>query len=138
MPALKNTRHERFAQELAKGKSQAEAYELAGYAPSEPNASRLTRNDKVQARVVELQNRAAARAEMTLQTHLDDLAELRDAAKQARQYSAAISAEIARGKAAGVHVEKTEQTVNGALSVTYVTSATGPAPTPSEEDYETT
>ena len=31
---LKNPRHERYAQELAKGKSQAEAYEAAGYKPS--------------------------------------------------------------------------------------------------------
>lgn len=111
MPALKNARHERFAQELAKGKSQAEAYAEAGYAPSEPNASRLTRNDKVSARVAEIQNRAAVRSEITLQSHLDDLADLRDAAKVAKQFSAAITAEIARGKASGVHVEKSEQTV---------------------------
>jgi hypothetical protein len=32
---LKNARHERFAQELAKGASQAEAYARAGYKPSE-------------------------------------------------------------------------------------------------------
>lgn len=111
MPALKNARHERFAQELAKGASQAEAYAAAGYTPSEPNASRLTRNDKVAARVAEIQSRAATRAEMTLQGHLEDLAELRDKAAKAKQYSAAISAEIARGKASGVHVEKSEQMV---------------------------
>lgn len=49
MPALTNPRHERFAQGLAKGKTQAEAYADAGYKPSEPNASRLTSNEKVQA-----------------------------------------------------------------------------------------
>jgi hypothetical protein len=31
MPALKNVRHERFAQETAQGKSAGEAYRLAGY-----------------------------------------------------------------------------------------------------------
>lgn len=51
---LKNARHERFAQELAKGKSQIEAYKLAGYEPKESNASRLIRNDKVRDRVLEL------------------------------------------------------------------------------------
>lgn len=66
MPVLGNPKHERFAQELAKGKSQAEAYEAAGYAASEPNASRLTRNDKVQARVAEIQSRAAVRTEITV------------------------------------------------------------------------
>lgn len=32
MPVLKNQRHERFAQELAKGKSATDAYLAAGYA----------------------------------------------------------------------------------------------------------
>ena len=66
MPVLENARHERFAQALAKGKSQAEAYADAGYKPSEPNASRLTSNDKVQARLSELQERAATRTEITV------------------------------------------------------------------------
>lgn len=66
MPALENPKHERFAQELAKGKTQAEAYQNAGYTPSEPNASRLTSNDKVAARVAEIQERAAVRAEITV------------------------------------------------------------------------
>jgi phage terminase small subunit len=35
MSALDNPKHERFAQELAKGKSQVEAYAEAGYKPSE-------------------------------------------------------------------------------------------------------
>ena len=66
MPALSNARHERFAQELAAGKTQSEAYQEAGYAPSEPNASRLTSNDKVRARVAEIQGRAAASVGLTL------------------------------------------------------------------------
>lgn len=66
MPALDNPKHERFAQELAKGKSQAQAYAEAGYKPSEPNASRLTSNDKVASRVREIQDRAAARTEITV------------------------------------------------------------------------
>lgn len=66
MPALSNPKHELFAQELAKGKTQTEAYAVAGYVLSEANASRLTRNDKVQARVAELQERAAVRTEITV------------------------------------------------------------------------
>lgn len=70
MPPLNNTRHERFAQELAKGKSQAEAYRLAGYegtdAAMEASASRLVRNVKVAARVAELQAKAAERTEITV------------------------------------------------------------------------
>lgn len=111
MPALSNARHERFAQELAKGSSQAEAYAAAGYAPSEPNASRLTRNDKVASRVAELQARAATKAVMTLEGHLTDLQDLRDKAARAKQFGAAIAAEVARGKASGVHIEKSESTI---------------------------
>lgn len=66
MPALTNPRHERFAQELAKGKTQAEAYAEAGYKPSESNASTLRSNQKVQARLSELQDRAAVRTEITV------------------------------------------------------------------------
>ena len=68
MPTLENPKHERFAQELAKGRTQAEAYKSAGYAPSEPNASRLKSNDKVAARVAEIQERAAIRTEVTVAT----------------------------------------------------------------------
>ncbi len=111
MSALTNRKHERFAQELAKGKNQTEAYGLAGYKVDVTAASRLSRNVKVQARVAEIMNVAAIRSEITLETHLNDLAELRDEARQAKQFAAAISAEVARGKASGVHVEKTDATV---------------------------
>lgn len=81
MAALTNPKHERFAQELAKGRTQAEAYAGAGYVPSEPNASRLTSNEKVRARVAEIQERGAVRAEVTIASltarlfHLADVAE---------------------------------------------------------------
>jgi phage terminase small subunit len=59
---LKNARHERFAQELAKGASQAEAYARAGYKPSEQHASRLARNGKVRERLAQLQSAMAEKA----------------------------------------------------------------------------
>jgi len=78
MAALTNPRHERFAQELAKGQTQAEAYAAAGYKPSEPNASRLTSNDKVRERVAEILERGALRAEVNVATLTTDLLRLRD------------------------------------------------------------
>jgi len=45
---------------------------------------------------------------MTLESHLDDLLALREAAKQNNQMSAAISAEVSRGKAAGLYVERSQ------------------------------
>ncbi len=54
MPALKNQRHEIFCQELAKGKSGAEAYATAGYKPSRKNASILKTKQDVTSRTLEL------------------------------------------------------------------------------------
>lgn len=66
MPVLKNARHERFARELAEGKTADEAYQLAGYAENRGNATRLKANESVAARVAELKERAAERTEITV------------------------------------------------------------------------
>jgi hypothetical protein len=55
MPILQNPRHERFAQELAKGKTADEAYAAAGYKPDRGPASGLAANGNIRARVAELQ-----------------------------------------------------------------------------------
>ena len=68
MPTLRNPRHEAFAQELARGKTAVEAYELAGYAPGRFNASRLKTNDNICARLAELQGQAAERAVVTTES----------------------------------------------------------------------
>lgn len=108
MPSLSNPKHELFAQALAKGKTQAEAYELAGYTPSEPNASRLTSNDKVQSRIAELQERGAKRAEVTIENLIDEAAEIQRSALLAGQHSAAVSALTAKAKLAGKWIERRE------------------------------
>jgi phage terminase small subunit len=60
---LKNARHERFAQELAKGEAASVAYKNAGYSAvgnsAEVAASRLFKNAKVEERVAELRTRIA-------------------------------------------------------------------------------
>jgi phage terminase small subunit len=66
LPVLANPKHELFAQELAQGRSQAEAYQLAGYRGGETNACRLASNDKVSARISELQKAAADRVELSV------------------------------------------------------------------------
>src|SRR4051812_24033431 len=68
MPVLKNARWERFAQELAKGKSQTEAYALAGYTGDRTAASRLATNVNILGRVTELKKRGAERAELSIET----------------------------------------------------------------------
>jgi phage terminase small subunit len=122
MPALKNHKHEWFAQALAKGKSQAEAYADAGYSPSEPNASRLTRNDKVQTRVAEIQARSAIKTEVTLASLMQEAGEIQAAAMEAKQLSAATAALTIKAKLAGLWVDKAENT-NRNVDPTRVTDA---------------
>jgi phage terminase small subunit len=120
MPVLSNSRHERFAQALASGKSQSEAYVAAGYKYDEPNASRLTRNDKIRARVTELQGNVAKRVEVTLESLLEEAEEIRQRALEAGSYAAAITAVKEKGVLAGLRVEKRE---NRHLSVDEVSDA---------------
>jgi phage terminase small subunit len=96
MPVLKNPKHELFAQEVAKGNSQAGAYLSANYKPSEHHASRLARNGKVQARIAEILAAAAAKAEMTAAEVLQGLARIAraDIRKAVRWNGAEIEDEV--------------------------------------------
>lgn len=110
MPALTNARHERFAQELAKGQTPESAYEAAGFRPARQNAHRLMTNDDVAARVAELQERAAIKTEVTAASLIDEAEEVRSKALAAGQFAAAIAAIREKGVLAGVRVEKREST----------------------------
>lgn len=76
MPVLANAKHEFFAQALAKGKNQDEAYEFAGYKPSRHHASRLATKGNVTARVAELLERSAARTEISIASITESLLRL--------------------------------------------------------------
>lgn len=82
MPPLTNARHERFAQELAKGKSQGEAYELAGYRPSRSAAARLAADVNICARLAELQERVAVRTELSVASITERLLKIADVAER--------------------------------------------------------
>ena len=73
-------------------------------------SSELMTNGEVAGRIEELRHAAAESATLTLEGHLSTLAELRDKAESLEQMSAAINAEVARGKAAGFYVQKQEIT----------------------------
>lgn len=112
-------KQEAFAQAIVTGMNQSDAYRAAykvreGTKPETVNqaASRIMADSNVTARVAELRVPVAKKAQITLESHLDDLLRLRNMAAKEKQYSAAITAEVARGKASGVHVEKSEQTVS--------------------------
>jgi phage terminase small subunit len=76
-------------------------------------ASALLGKGYVRVRLDELRKPAAKKAQMTLESHLTRLDELSRKAEDDGQYSAAINAEVARGKASGIHVEKSERVLTG-------------------------
>ena len=81
------------------------------------NASRLMADINISSRVDELRKPIVLAAQMTLEKHLNDLENLRNMASGVHQYSAAISAEVARGKASGLYVDKVEATITGNINV---------------------
>lgn len=112
MGALKNARHELFAQGLAKGRPASQAYVEAGYSFSEPNASRLTRNEKVQARVAEIKGKAAARVVVTVESLAHELEEARRIAIGEKQSSAAVQATMGKAKLFGLGSENRRVTAS--------------------------
>lgn len=113
MPVLKNPKHERFVQEIVKGKSQREAYRLAGYdakadSVADAAASRLLGDVKARARLEELQGRVAEKAVVTAHSILQELDEARLMAKHLEQPSAMVAAIMGRAKVAGVVIDRKE------------------------------
>jgi len=76
MPVLKNARHEKFAQALAKGKTADEAYQEAGFKPNRGNATRLKANESISSRVDEIVGRSAEKAEATVERVLKELSRI--------------------------------------------------------------
>jgi hypothetical protein len=109
MAPLHNTRHETFARGMAEGKSISEAYETAGYKSSRPHASRLATNGNIKGRVAELQDAAATETLITIESLINEAANIQRLATEAGQHSAAIAALIAKAKLAGRWVERSEQ-----------------------------
>src|SRR5262249_23039638 len=122
MLALPNARHERFAQGLAEGKTQAQAYIDAGFSPKNARANAsalLQKNPRILERRDQLlRTRAecnfavvseiAVESHCTLEAHLAKLAQLRDEARAKGDYGSAISAEYKRGQALGFYIERKE------------------------------
>lgn len=80
------------------------------------NACRLLKNSKVAARIAEIRKPAADKAGVTLEQHLIDLKRLRDLAEASEKYGPAVTAEMARGKASGLYVDKIDLNVTDALA----------------------
>ena len=109
-------KQEKYAQNVAKGMSKKDAALDAGY--SEKNAKRAgyvldsDANPLVKQRIQALQERAAKKVSLDLSTHLTDLKDIREGAMRNGAWSAAVTAEVARGKAAGLYINRSELVVN--------------------------
>ncbi|WP_348628859.1 terminase small subunit [Mesorhizobium sp. M1E.F.Ca.ET.063.01.1.1] len=112
MPMLRNQRHERFAQGLAKGLSGKAAYVEAGYRSTgnaaEVGAAKLVRNGKIEARIAELQARQVRRLDVTVESIVAELEEARGAALAHKQLAAAVAASLGKAKLLGLIVDRAE------------------------------
>ena len=119
-------KQEKFAQSVASGKSQAEAYRMAYNAGNMKNetvwarASELMAEGKVSVRVDEIRKPIVVEAQLTLEQHLKDLLRLREEAVKDSKWSAAVAAEMGRGKAAGLYVNKGDSDDDKNLTVKIV------------------
>ena len=102
-------KQEKFCLEyLTTGKA-SEAYRLAFDARNmkpetiSVRASEMLKKSKIAVRIAELKRPAEEKAIITYESHLKRLEELSRGAESAEQFSAAINAEIHRGKAAGLY-----------------------------------
>jgi len=76
MPVLNNSRHEIFANVIARGETISRAYVLAGYKENDANATNLSRLPHIAERIQEIKGRAADRAQVTAERVLRELARL--------------------------------------------------------------
>lgn len=109
-------KQEKFAQNVAKGMKKKDAAEQAGYSgKNSARAGTILASDKnpvVKKRIHALQKQAADVAVVNLTGHLTDLKDIRDGAMRNGAWSAAVTAEVSRGKAAGLYINRSEIVVN--------------------------
>lgn len=117
MPVLSNAKHERFAQGIAKGLSQTDAYTEAGYKGDRTAASRLSTNVNISKRVAELQGKAAVRTEITVASITERLlaiASKGESSKDAPLLAVARASLMDAAKLNGLVVDKSQAELTGA------------------------
>ena len=113
MGPLRNHQREQFVLFYVQGKTQAEAYQRAGYnvcgkRSAEVCAQRLLRDVEVRRRIQELQKQNAESTDVTVAALMVECANIQRQAMQRNQLSAAVAALTAKAKIAGLWVERTE------------------------------
>ena len=113
VPAKLTERQIKFAELLVYNEgrlSPAEAAFQAGYKTRPRQAASELRNPKISPLVVkyigELRAEVQEKYGVTFEKHLSELAQIRNQALENKAWSAAVNAEVARGKAGGLYVDQ--------------------------------
>jgi hypothetical protein len=78
----------------------------------------IRKNPLVVNHIIELLTKDKERSDVSMETHLTELSHLRDQAVDTGQVAAAISAEVSRGRAAGLYIDRKEVTVSKVENMT--------------------
>ena len=114
---LSEREHEFVLKRTIEGLSWPEAYKQSHNttdlteAVISTRAYRLGQTPRVQKQIDRLREIGACEREITRESHLASLQELKQKALDSGNYGAAVQAEVQRGKAAGLYIEKKEYTV---------------------------
>ena len=108
-----NSKQKKFCKEYLKGQTATDAAVKAGYTKDRKGAKTqgsvlLNHNPVVRNYLIDLEIAASERDAISLETHLSTLHDLREEAKDQGQISAAITAEVHRGKAGGLYIDRRE------------------------------
>ena len=108
-----NSKQKKFCKEYIKGQTATESAIKAGYTKDRKGAKTqgsvlLNHNPVVRNYLIELEISATEKEAISLENHLSTLHDLREEAKDQGQISAAITAEVHRGKAGGLYIDRRE------------------------------
>tara|TARA_R100001443_G_scaffold7067_1_gene16226 strand:+ start:5045 stop:5572 length:528 start_codon:yes stop_codon:yes gene_type:complete len=108
-----NSKQKRFCKEYIKGQTATESAIKAGYTKDRKGAKTqgsvlLNHNPVVRNYLIDLEIAASEKEAVSLENHLSTLHDLREEAKDQGQISAAITAEVHRGKAGGLYIDRRE------------------------------
>lgn len=115
VPSKLTPKQERFCTHYIESGNASDAYRQAYSAyQSKPQtihreAKRLIDQPKIAHRIVQLQDIATKQTKVRLDAHLEDLKAIRNGAVRDERWSAAIAAEVARGKVSRLYEKEAEK-----------------------------
>jgi hypothetical protein len=105
---LRNARHEAFVRGLFEGKSAHQAYADAGYKACRQSAHKLLTKADIQSRLTALQEEAARKSEVTVESLISELEHARQRADSLNQLAASVKAISEKARISGLLTTKVE------------------------------